>query len=145
MSDLAPPRALTLAELPEGTEARRRYQVTAALVDAFIAAFDDRSPVHVDDTFARGRGFDARVSHGAILNGFLSHFVGMHLPGATALLLSADVRYAAPCYAGDELELTGRVAHRAEAAQTVLITFVFHCLTRDLPVATGKALVRVAG
>jgi 3-oxoacyl-[acyl-carrier protein] reductase len=144
MTALELPLSLTLADLHEGNEARHRYRITAALVDAFVAAFDDRSPVHIDEAFARRRGFETRVSHGAILNGFLSHFVGMRFPGATALLLSAEMRYAAACYIGDEVELTARVAHRSESAGTVLLTLTFHSLTRDLPVAVGKALVRVA-
>jgi 3-hydroxybutyryl-CoA dehydratase len=137
------PLSIPLSELNEGREARYRYEITKTLVATFLQAFEDRSPIHVDDAFARERGLDSRVSHGAILNGFLSHFVGMRFPGSTALLLSADLRYRAPCFAGDAVELHGRVVQRSESARTVLLAVSFQNLTRDRAAATGKVLVRV--
>jgi len=145
MSDLTQPLSLSLADLAEGREALYRYRISAAVHAAFMAAFDDRSPVHVDDEFARARGFEGRVSHGAILNGFLSHFVGMRFPGASALLLSAEIRYQSPCFLDDEIELRGRVSQRSESAGTVLLGVVFYNVTRQRVAASGKVFVRVGG
>lgn len=135
--------ALHFADLQDGKTAVHRYRITEDVHASFVSAFDDRSPIHVDDQFARDRGFPERVAHGAILNGFLSHFVGMRLPGATALLLSVDIRYLAPSHVGDELELTARVAQRSESTRTIVLAVTFENLTRGRAAAAGRALVRV--
>jgi acyl dehydratase len=139
------PQALCLSDLPEGRQDRHRYHISEDVVAAFLVASRDYSPIHVDETAARSRGFDGRVSHGALLNGFLSHFVGMRLPGASGLLLSVDIRYVSPCHVGDDVDLIGTVAQRSEASGTILLTFQFDNVTRDRTAATGRAVIRVGG
>ena len=124
-------------------EVDREYGIEPGVYEAFLAAFDDRSPIHVDDAFARARGFPSKVMHGAILNGFLSHFVGMVFPGRGSLLLTVDIRYREPSYLGDRLRLTARVEQKVESQGVVVLRFRFENLTTGKDVAAGKAQVRV--
>src|SRR5262245_51814734 len=62
----------------EGLTTACRYTITAAVYEQFLATFGDTNRLHTEDDFARTRGFPERVMHGAILNGFISHFVGVH-------------------------------------------------------------------
>jgi 3-hydroxybutyryl-CoA dehydratase len=140
MSDAAD---LSLTDLVEGTSAEHSYQITDACYRALTEAFGDRSPVHVDAAFAARLGFEGRVMHGAIINGFISHFVGMVMPGRRALLLSTDIRYAAPSYLGDDIVITGTVTQRVESQATIVITVQVENRTRARVAARGRVQVRI--
>lgn len=127
--------------LAVGEQATRTYRVTEAIHRAFLAAFDDRSPVHVDEAYARAAGFGARVMHGAILNGFVSHLVGMVLPGRRALLQSVDLRYLLPVFLDDELTLRAEVTQAVESQRVVVLSLLFE--RAGQPVARGRAQVGV--
>jgi 3-hydroxybutyryl-CoA dehydratase len=131
------------ASLAVGLTLTRQYAVTDELYRGFLALFDDRSPIHVDDERARARGFAGRVMHGAILNGFLSHFVGMELPGARSLLQSVDMRYTQPVYLGERLELTGTITQRVDSQRVVVLTVSLRVPERDEIVARGRVQVEV--
>lgn len=134
---------LSYASIAEGAAHTRRYAITPAVYEGFLGAFEDRSPVHVDEAYARDRGFDGKVMHGAILNGFVSHFVGMCFPGRRALLLSVDLRYAAPCYLGDVVELQATVSQKVDAQQVIVLTLRIQNVTRGTSAARGRAQVSV--
>jgi 3-hydroxybutyryl-CoA dehydratase len=140
---MIPPSDRGYAELTVGLSATREYQVTDDLYRGFLSLFDDRSPIHVDEAVAREQGFAGRVMHGAMLNGFLSHFVGMELPGARSILLSADLRYAKPVYLGDRVTLTGEISQRVDSQHVVVLTVVMRA--RDEVVARGRVQVEVRG
>ena len=108
-----------------------------------MAAFDDRSPVHVDEAHALKRGFEGKVMHGAILNGFLSHFVGMVFPGSESLLLSTDLRFSKPSYADDRILLEAKVNHKLDAGNVIQMDVSFTNLTRSWQAARGRVQVMV--
>jgi len=137
------PAELTYADLAPDAEFRERYAVTPEVYHGFLATFGDESPLHVSEAFAREAGFTGVVMHGAILNGFVSHFVGMRCPGRRALLLSVELRYHRPVYLGDPLELTARVAQKVDAPQVVVLELRFRAVGRDVEVATGRAQVKL--
>jgi acyl dehydratase len=126
-----------------GLAATREYQVTDELYQGFLRLFDDRSPLHVDAAAASARGFSGRVMHGAILHGFLSHFIGMDLPGARSLLQSVDVRYVKPVYLHERIELSGTVSQRVESQRVVILTVSFRVPERNEIVARGRVQVEV--
>lgn len=78
-------------------------------VDAFIALCGDASTVHVDDEYARSRGFKQRLVHGLLVASFISNLIGMKLPGMHGVLRTISCEYRKPCYAPTRLTLTGRV------------------------------------
>ena len=67
-------------EIKKGDNFEVEYQVTEKIYDGFIELFNDRNPLHTDEKFAMEKNFSGRVMHGAILNGFLSNFIGEQLP-----------------------------------------------------------------
>jgi acyl dehydratase len=136
-------RRIAFKELIEGSEHVHDYAITPAVFGAFLEAFDDRSPIHVDRDAAVAAGFPEVVMHGAILNGFLSHFVGMILPGAGSTLLSVDLRYLQPSHLHDQLRLRATIAQRVEALQVVVLHVIFENLTRGARAATGRVQVQV--
>jgi NAD(P)-dependent dehydrogenase (short-subunit alcohol dehydrogenase family)/acyl dehydratase len=132
-----------LADIREGTEVDHRYRISDEVYAGFLASYGDLSPVHVDDAYAAAAGFRRRVMHGAILNGFISHFVGMVFPGRRALLLSVNLRYAAPCYLGDELVLRAKVDRVVDSQRAVLLNLDLRRPADATVVATGTVQVKV--
>lgn len=132
---------LSFEKIAEGMTVERDYTLTSAVYEAFLTAFDDRSPVHVDDDYARASGFRERVMHGAILNGFLSNFIGMHFPGRQALWLSVDLRYLAPTYLGDVLNLRAVVAQKVESQRVLVLNIIIRNQTQGVISARGRVQV----
>jgi acyl dehydratase len=130
-------------EIKVGMKVSRDYVITPEIYEHFLAAFHDYSPVHVDDEFARSRGFPERVMHGSLLNGFISHFVGMNFPGRFSLLLSVDLRFLNPSYLGDAIHLEAVVSQKMDARHVVVLDVVLSNTTRNHLAARGRIQVMV--
>jgi acyl dehydratase len=130
-------------DIDEGAIFEREYVITSVVYEHFLSAFKDRNPLHIDEHYARSAGFSGVVMHGAILNGFVSHFVGMVFPGANSLLLSMELRYSHPSYLGDSLRLEALVAQKLEAKSVVVLHLRILNQTRGVTAATGTANVKV--
>lgn len=143
MTPQDPARECEFSDIQEGSETTWDYTISQGIYDLFISAFGDRSPLHVDAVYARGAGFPDWVMHGTILNGFLSHFVGMVFPGRSAMLLSADLRYLQPCFLGDDLRLTATVAQKVESRGILVLHLRFTRKPDGTAIAAGKAHVMV--
>lgn len=128
-------------DIKENAEYSRSYTIDAAVYNTFLLVFKDQSPIHVDESYARTAGFSGRVMHGAILNGFLSHFVGMYFPGQRSLILSVSMNYNLPSYLGDKLTLKARVRQKVETAQVVVLEVKFVNQLSEKVVASGKVQV----
>jgi 3-hydroxybutyryl-CoA dehydratase len=134
-------KKLRFCDVRVGQMKSRRYLLTKDVYSNFLAAFHDTSPIHMDDVFAKKKGFKSRVMHGAILNGFISHFIGVCFPGRHALLQSVSIQYRAPVYLGDALSLRCRVEHKSNAAKTLSLLMTWRRSGSAGPVATAKAQV----
>lgn len=128
----------------EGFEIERKYQISREVYDHFLAAFQDTSPIHVDREFARGRGYPDLVMHGNILNGFISHFIGVVYPGKDSLLQSVAIQYKSPNFLNDEILLRAKVTQVAEAVRVVVIDIELFNVTRNLLCATADVQVGIA-
>jgi acyl dehydratase len=137
-------RDLSYESIAAGTEVAQRYTISPAVHARFMEAFEDVSPIHVDEAYARTRGFKGKVMHGAILNGFVSNFVGVHFPGRRALLLSVDLRFANPSYLGDVIEVHAAVTQKVDAERVIVLRLAIENVTQGTTAATGRAQVRIA-
>ncbi|MEQ1762324.1 MAG: MaoC/PaaZ C-terminal domain-containing protein [Pyrinomonadaceae bacterium] len=117
------------------------YRIDERECDALVSTFNDRSPIHVDQAYAEAAGFPRTISHGAILQGFLSHFIGMYFPGKRSLILSVNMDYRRPSFIGDEVRLVAQVRQKVESGQVVVLVFRFMNTSSKEVVASGKAQV----
>lgn len=130
-------------EIKENSEFSHSYIIDETVYDALTFVFKDRSPIHIDEDYAKSAGFSGRVMHGAILQGFLSHFVGMHFPGRRSLILSVNINYHRPSYLGDEIQLTALVRQKVETGQVIVTSVRFiNLITKDV-VASGKVQIAI--
>jgi 3-hydroxybutyryl-CoA dehydratase len=128
-------------DLVEGTEFEQQYVITQDVYQKFLDLFGDASPLHVSDDVAISCGFAAKLMHGAILNGFISNFVGMHFPGRRTLEWGVDITFVKPTYAGDVLSLRATVKKRLEFNKVVTLQFRF--LREKVTVAKGLISVMI--
>ena len=129
----------TFEDLTIGTDFQQSYVISEDVYQRFLALFGDASPLHVDDGVAVSCGFAAKLMHGAILNGFISNFVGMNFPGRRTLELGVEIRFLKPTYVGDALELHATVKERLESRKVVVLHFVF----KRQGIAVARGIVSV--
>ena len=137
------PRTFAYRDIAEGQRETFDYPITPEVYGRFLEAFQDHSPIHVDEAFARSKGFAGRVMHGSILNGFVSHFVGMWFPGRFSLLLSVDLRFSQPSFLGDVIRLESVVSQKMDSRDIVILDVTLTNLTRNQLAARGRIQVMV--
>lgn len=105
----------TLAEMQPGLTESFTVAVTQEMMDAFLSLTGDCSPIHVDEDYAKGRGYPGRVVYGMLGASFFSTLAGVYLPGEHCLLHGVDCKFARPVFVGDTLTISGTVTHVSEA------------------------------
>ena len=132
---------LGLDDLKEGDLFSFEEVITAEMVDRFAALSGDYSPLHVDEEFARGRGFRNRVVHGVLMTALLSRLVGVHFPGEKALIQSINARFLNPAYIGDRVRVEASIDQVSEAARTIVLKAVIENAETKQVLVKGKIQV----
>jgi 3-hydroxybutyryl-CoA dehydratase len=107
------------ADLALGTSARFEAVITEESMRRFAQISGDVNPLHLDDEFARSRGFPARLAFGLLTSSFYSTLVGVYLPGRWALLHGLDIDLKAPAYVGERLTIAGEITHMTDAYRRI--------------------------
>jgi 3-hydroxybutyryl-CoA dehydratase len=131
----------TLQEIREGQDYAFEAVISASNVDSFGALVGDENPLHMDAEFARRRGFDNRVVHGAFLFGLASRLVGMYLPGRDCIIHETRLKFPAPAYVGDRVLVRGVVEQVSEGAHAAVIGLTISRVATARALATGKVIV----
>lgn len=106
----------TLADMKPGLTESFTVMVTSEMMDAFARLTGDVSPIHMDEAYAKNRGYRGRVVYGMLGGSFFSTLVGVYLPGEHCLLHSVECKFARPIFIGDTLTVTGTVTDVSEFA-----------------------------
>lgn len=114
-------------------------------INSFTELSGDVSPVHVDDAFARNKGFKSRIAQGALLVSYVSRFIGTVLPGANGLLQSVAFDFRQPCYPGTKIRIEGEVTKQVESVHVVKIKIVVTDVVTGEILATGQVQSGIAG
>ena len=125
-------------DLQLGQSASMEKNVTERDVEIFGEATGDLNPVHFDEDYARKSIFRGRVAHGALSIGFISAVIGMKLPGAGTIFVSARTDFKAPVRIGETVVTTCTVKEIRERREVVLDCT---CTVDGKVVVTGEALV----
>jgi acyl dehydratase len=135
------PRTYRYHEIMEGMTEQLDYVISEEVYRGFLSAFQDRNPIHVDEAYALASGYPGTVMHGAILTGFLSHFIGMYFPGRLSLLLAVDIRFAKPNYLGDKITVGVIVRQKMDAGRVVVLDATFTNKDRNYLAARARTQV----
>lgn len=125
-----------------GDRFEHSFTVTERVYDGFVEIFEDKNPLHMDDSYAESRGFKSRVMHGNILCGFVSFMAGVCLPEKNIILISQEINFKKPVYMNDKLTLTFEVLNFSEAVNVADISFVF-INESNKKAATGKVQIKL--
>lgn len=108
-----------------GDEFHFDFLIDEKIHAGFIAVFDDRNALHVDDVYAQGKGFPAKVMHGNILNGFLSRFVGELLPVKNTIIHTMGINFRRPCHLNDLVTLHATIVEVHESVDVYVFKYTF--------------------
>lgn len=89
-----------------GQSVRKRVCIRAEDVIAFGDLVDDHNPIHCDPDAAKAAGFPAPICHGLLAGSFFSGLMATELPGPQTVYLSQNLRFTAPIFVGDEIEVS---------------------------------------
>jgi len=128
--------------MKKGDAFSREFVVTEKIYSTFVEAFNDRNPLHSDESFAKQKGFSSVVMHGNILGGFISYFIGECLPLKNVVLHSQEIKYLRPVYLNDKLFFSALVDEVHDSVHTVVFKFVFENMEK-VKVAKGKIQIGI--
>lgn len=118
-----------------------RRTVTEADVSTFAGLSGDYNPLHTDAVFMQDHMFGKRIVHGmlgmSIATG-LAYQLGI-FEGTTVALAGMEIRYRAPIYFGDTVQLEIKVREKDENPKPERGKVVFDC---DLKNQDGKVVTR---
>ncbi|HET9310270.1 MAG TPA: MaoC/PaaZ C-terminal domain-containing protein [Actinomycetota bacterium] len=122
-----------------------RRVVSREDVRAYAETGGDRNPLHLDDAFARGAGFDGVIAHGMFTMGHMAAcVVGWAEDPAAVTAISANFR--ATVSMGQEIVAGGRVRAIDDEARTATLE-LWVSSERDgeteWPIKRGEATVRL--
>lgn len=75
----------------------------AGEVAQFATLSQDDNPIHLDEAYAKGTVFKARVVHGVLLLSMFSKIFGTIYPGQGGIYMSQSADFLRPAYIGDEI------------------------------------------
>lgn len=110
-------------------------------VESFICLSGDASTVHMDDEYARSRGFQKRLVHGVLVAAYISNLIGMKLPGQHGILRTLNCEFRKPCYAPSRLMITGVVASMVQSMRIASINIEVRDQSSDLLVVALAQVV----
>jgi 3-hydroxybutyryl-CoA dehydratase len=123
-------------------EFTQTFTVSGEVYNGFIGLFKDTNPLHTDEAFATDHGFEGRVMHGNILNGFISYFIGECLPHKNVIIHSQEIQFKNAVYLNDELQFDAVVADVFESVKAVEFKFTFKNQLQKM-VAKGKVQIGI--
>lgn len=135
---------MTIVELANKTSRIKHiYKVSPSIYYSFQQCTADYNPLHTDEQFAIKNGFDGCVMYGNILNGFISHFVGMLLPTRCVMIQAQDIMFHKPFYMGDDISLESKIDTVSEAVNIVRYKIVFKRCTGNNSELIARGHVQV--
>lgn len=117
------------------------FIVSEDVYSRFLACFKDNNPLHVDAEFAKKKGFETKVMHGNILNGFLSFMIGENLPIKNVIIHKQSIKFHNPFYLNDELNCELNLDKFVESVNTYLYSFSF--MRSNVKIASGKIQIGI--
>lgn len=127
----------TINDLTLGMTVTFSKQITQEMMENFQKISGDVSSIHIDSSYAKGRGFKDRVVYGMLSSVFFSTIVGVYLPGENGLLKSIECNYLQPVYIDDILHIEAMIEAVYKTVGLIKIKVIIKN-DKDDTVASGK-------
>lgn len=112
------------------------------MVRAFAELSGDRNPIHLDEEFAKKSIFGRRIAHGMITGALISRVLATELPGPGAIYLSQELKFVAPVFINDTIDIKLEITKMREEKGFLTISTTVAKSSGE-KVAEGVALVKV--
>lgn len=124
----------SIVDLKIGETASFSKTISESDIYLFAGVTGDLNPMHVDEVYAQGTFFKARIAHGLLVAGLMSAVIGTRLPGPGTVYIKQELSFLAPARIGDTVTAYAEVVEiDAERNRVRLRTL---CRNQD-----GKVLV----
>ncbi len=111
-------------ELFVGQTAEFTRTITADMLEKFREVSGDNNPLHVDENFAKEKGFPARVVYGMLTAALYSCFAGEYIPGEKCLLHSVHADFLNPVFIGDTLTVSGKIVEKHDSVHQIVMKVI---------------------
>lgn len=108
-------------ELVVGQTAEFSRDITPDMMMDFYKISGDNNPLHVDETYAKGKGYPNRVVYGMLTASLYSTLGGVYIPGEKCLLQSVHADFLNPVFVGDVLTVTGKIVEKNDSVHQIII------------------------
>ncbi|KPI88688.1 Maoc family dehydratase-like protein [Leptomonas seymouri] len=92
-----------------GAQVMKKVTMRQEDVIVFGNLIDDHNPIHSDPEAAKAAGFPSTICYGMFAGSLFSGLMATELPGPGTIYLSQNLRFTAPVFVGDELEVIAKV------------------------------------
>ena len=96
-------------DISVGLKEEFQVTVTKDMMAQFCRMTGDMNPLHMDETYAKEKGYVSNVAYGMLTASFLSTLAGVYLPGERSLIHSVECKFTKSVYVGDILTVSGQV------------------------------------
>ena len=137
-------------EVKIGDSFTRTITITETHLVLGAGLIGDFNPHHVNDEYAKGSRFGARILHGMMTSALMGAAVGMYFHGTAVAYLEHAARFKAPVRAGDTLATTWTITDRHDKPKHGGGVVVLQGVCRDqhgtvVAEADAKMLVQARG
>ena len=135
--------SLELSDLTIGQTDEIRIDVTLDHIDQFAHLSGDHAPVHMNETFAKDRGYSGRIANGLLVGAFISQFIGHRLPGSYGVIQSIDIGFRKPLIPPETIIIKGEILNISQSVgQVVIKVNVVNDQGEKLAIAKVKSVVK---
>ena len=111
----------TYDEIETGQKESFTVDITEEMLDTFRGLTGDINPLHNDDDYAIGKGYEGRVAYGMLTASFMSTLAGVYMPGERSLIKEIHIKFTKPVFPGDRLEITGEVTEKHDGFNMIVL------------------------
>ncbi|WP_269622686.1 MaoC family dehydratase [Prochlorococcus marinus] len=108
-------KLLDFSDLYVGMKDSYQVQITSSMMDSFAEISGDLNQLHINDDYAKSRGYKRRVVYGMLTASLYSSFIGMYLPGAISLIHTLKISFNSPVYINDVLTVSGEIIYKNDS------------------------------
>ena len=92
-----------------GQQASCSKTITETDFVLFAGLSGDFNPIHIDHEYAKQTRFNQRIAHGLLTSSLLSQLLGIHLPGKGSVYMEQTIKFTAPVFIGDTIEIAADI------------------------------------
>lgn len=112
-----------------GDYAEEVFVATSEKIDLIARVSEDKNRVHLDETYAKEKGFYSRIAHGLFCLNGISKMLGNDFPGEGTILVNESVCYRKPVYIDDVIKIRLEITDIKPEKDLVFIDII--CKNQD--------------